>query len=63
MTVRVFAFVAGCAPLFACVIAVQDMVVDFIRGTDVRGRKLVVDPPRYQSVEDAAKPRPQRGGG
>jgi pimeloyl-ACP methyl ester carboxylesterase len=43
--------------------AVQDVVVDFIRGTDVRGRKLVADSPRYLSVEDAAKPRPQHGGG
>jgi pimeloyl-ACP methyl ester carboxylesterase len=42
--------------------AVQNVVVDFFRGVDVRGRTLVADPPRFMSIEEAAKPRQQRRG-
>lgn len=41
--------------------AVQDVVVDFFRDADVRGRHIAAPPPRFASVEDAAAPVPPRG--
>ncbi len=41
--------------------AVQDVVVDWFRGADVRGRRLGAPPPRFASVETAAVQAPQRG--
>jgi pimeloyl-ACP methyl ester carboxylesterase len=43
------------------VLAVQDVVVDWFRGVDVRGRRLVAPPRRFASVEAATAPIPQRG--
>jgi hypothetical protein len=40
--------------------AVQDVVVDFFRGSDVSGRHIVAPPPRFASVADAAAPVPPR---
>ena len=33
--------------------AVQDVVLDFLRGVDVRGRQVVASPPRFLGVEAA----------
>lgn len=41
--------------------AVQDVVLDFLRGADVRGRRIVATAPHFATVEEALKPRPQRG--
>jgi pimeloyl-ACP methyl ester carboxylesterase len=41
--------------------AVQDVVVDWFRGADVRGRRLAAPPPRFASVEAASAPVSQRG--
>ncbi|MGH9867673.1 MAG: alpha/beta fold hydrolase [Candidatus Polarisedimenticolia bacterium] len=41
--------------------AVQDVVVEFFRGGDVRGRSIAASPPRFLSVEEASRPQPQRG--
>jgi hypothetical protein len=41
--------------------AVQSVIVDWFRGTDVRGRRIVASPPRFLSVEEAAAPPTQRG--
>lgn len=40
--------------------AVQDVVLDWFRGADVRGRRLAASPPSFASVEAAAA-APQRG--
>jgi hypothetical protein len=40
---------------------VQDVVVDWFRAVDVRGRQIAAPPPRFASVEEAAAPAPQRG--
>jgi pimeloyl-ACP methyl ester carboxylesterase len=40
--------------------AVQDVVVDWFRGVDVRGRRLAAPPLRFASVEAAVAPIPQR---
>ena len=40
--------------------AVQDVVLDWFRGADVRGRRLAASPPRFASVEEAAAAAPQR---
>ncbi len=42
--------------------SVQDAVVDFLRGSDVRGRRLIADPPQFLSIDDAARPRQRHGG-
>ncbi len=36
--------------------AVQDLVVDFLRGVDVRGRRIAAAPPRFATVEEALRP-------
>lgn len=42
--------------------AVQDVVVEWFRGVDVRGRRLAVPPPRFATIEAAAAGSgPQRG--
>jgi pimeloyl-ACP methyl ester carboxylesterase len=41
--------------------AVQDVIVDFLRGADVRGRRIVSAAPHFATVEEALKPGPQRG--
>lgn len=41
--------------------AVQDVVVDFLRGGNVRGRRLVAEPPHFATIEEALKPGPERG--
>jgi pimeloyl-ACP methyl ester carboxylesterase len=40
--------------------AVQDVVVDWFRGADVRGRRIAASPPKFASVEEAAAAAPQR---
>ena len=35
--------------------AVQDVIVDFLKGIDVRGRSVVVTTPRYRSMEEILK--------
>jgi pimeloyl-ACP methyl ester carboxylesterase len=40
--------------------AVQDAVVDFLRGTDVRGRRIVAPAPHFPTVEEALQPQPSR---
>jgi pimeloyl-ACP methyl ester carboxylesterase len=40
--------------------AVQDVVVEFLRGADVRGRHVAGPPPRFASVEEAAASAPPR---
>lgn len=40
--------------------AVQDLVVDFFRGSDVRGRSLSAPSPNFPNVADALKPAPLR---
>ena len=42
------------------VLSVQDAVVDWFRGTDIRGRRIAAPPPRFPSVDEAATPAPQR---
>jgi pimeloyl-ACP methyl ester carboxylesterase len=39
---------------------VQDLVVDFFRGEDVRGRRVVAAPPTFPSVEEALRAAPAR---
>lgn len=39
---------------------VQALVADFFKGQDVAGRRIVFDPPRFLSLEDAKKPSPRR---
>lgn len=41
--------------------AVQDVVVDFLSGADVRGRRLIAVRPRFASVAEALQVAPQRG--
>ena len=41
--------------------AVQDVVVDWFRAVDVRGRPIAAPAPRFASVDEAAAPPPQRG--
>ena len=41
--------------------AVQDVVVDFLRGTDVRGRQISGARPHYLTVNEAVQPAPRRG--
>ncbi|HEY0672457.1 MAG TPA: alpha/beta fold hydrolase, partial [Longimicrobiales bacterium] len=40
--------------------AVQDVVIDWFRETDVSGRRVVAPLPRFSSIENAAIPIPQR---
>ena len=40
---------------------VQDVIVDFLRGSDVRGLRIVAAAPHFATVEEALKPGPQRG--
>jgi pimeloyl-ACP methyl ester carboxylesterase len=40
--------------------AVQDLVVDWYRGVDVRGRQVAATPPTFTGVEEAAKAPPSR---
>lgn len=42
-------------------LVVQDVIVDFLRGADVRGRRIVTAAPHFATVEEALKPGPQRG--
>ena len=41
--------------------AVQDVVFDFLRGMDVRGRRIVAPPPHFATIEEALQSPPQRG--
>lgn len=41
--------------------AVQDVVVDWFRAVDVRGRQIAAPPPHFASIEEAAAPPRQRG--
>jgi pimeloyl-ACP methyl ester carboxylesterase len=41
--------------------SVQDVVVDFLSGADVRGRRLIAATPRFTSVAEALQVAPQRG--
>ena len=40
--------------------AVQEVIVDFFRGTDVRGRRLAALTPSFASIDEAAAPPRQR---
>ncbi len=40
---------------------VQDVVIDFLKGVDVRGRQLAGARPDFASVEEALQPSPRRG--
>jgi pimeloyl-ACP methyl ester carboxylesterase len=40
---------------------VQDVVVAFFRGADIRGRRITTAPPHFATVEEASAPPPQRG--
>jgi hypothetical protein len=51
--------VANAAHEMLTVPAVQDVVVEWYRGVDVRGRQIDVPSPRFASVEEAAAPTPQ----
>jgi pimeloyl-ACP methyl ester carboxylesterase len=41
--------------------AVQDVIVEFLRGRDVRGRRVAADPPRFPTVEAALVAPARRG--
>jgi pimeloyl-ACP methyl ester carboxylesterase len=41
--------------------AVQDVVVDWFRGADLRGRRVAAPPPHFASVQEAIAPAPPRG--
>jgi hypothetical protein len=41
--------------------AVQDVLVEFLKGSDVRGRRLAAAPPHFASIAEALQPPPQRG--
>jgi pimeloyl-ACP methyl ester carboxylesterase len=41
--------------------AVQDVIVDFLRGTDVRGRQITGSRPHYLSITEALQPALRRG--
>jgi hypothetical protein len=40
---------------------VQDVIVDFLRGTDVRGRQITGSRPHYLSITEALQPALRRG--
>ena len=41
--------------------AVQDVVVDFLRGADVHGRRMTTSLPHFATIAEALQASPQRG--